>query len=182
MTVEGLVTEYGLWAVFLGAIAEGETVTFLGGAFAHRGLLPFAPVVLAAAAGSFLFDQAVFMVARHLREHPLAAGLRTRAAPAVVMLDRWPRLFAFGFQFIPGMRIAGALALGASAIPYALFAALNLAAALVWAAIYAALGYHGGLVIEAVAGRVHWLWILAMGGAVAALFVWLRMRRGPIRG
>ncbi|MDU7471511.1 MAG: DedA family protein, partial [Serratia marcescens] len=33
------ITDYGYWALFIGCLAEGETITLLGGIAAHEGLL-----------------------------------------------------------------------------------------------------------------------------------------------
>lgn len=41
MDLNTLISQYGYAALVLGSLAEGETVTLLGGVAAHQGLLKF---------------------------------------------------------------------------------------------------------------------------------------------
>ncbi|VEA46434.1 membrane protein [Salmonella enterica subsp. arizonae] len=41
MDINTLITHYGYAALVIGSMAEGETVTLLGGVAAHQGLLKF---------------------------------------------------------------------------------------------------------------------------------------------
>ena len=70
MSIELLITRYGLAAVFLGAGIEGETMVVTGGLLAHGGLMPVTGVAIAAAAGSFVADQLFFAAGRRFRDHP----------------------------------------------------------------------------------------------------------------
>lgn len=56
--------------MFLGAGIEGETMVVTGGVLSHDGLLPVAGVAVAAAAGSFVADQAFVAIGRRFRGHP----------------------------------------------------------------------------------------------------------------
>lgn len=49
MDINGLIEQYGYAALVVGSVAEGETITLLGGVAAHQGLLKF-PLVVAAVA------------------------------------------------------------------------------------------------------------------------------------
>ena len=51
MDLNTLISQYGYAALVLGSLAEGETVTLLGGVAAHQGLLKFPLVVLSVALG-----------------------------------------------------------------------------------------------------------------------------------
>ena len=46
MDINSLITHYGYAALIIGSMAEGETITLLGGVAAHQGLLKFPLVVL----------------------------------------------------------------------------------------------------------------------------------------
>jgi membrane protein DedA with SNARE-associated domain len=183
MGLESLIAAYGLPAIFLGCAVEGETMAFIGGIFAHRALLPYPEAALAAALGAFAADQAVFFAGRHARGHPkvVAALARPAAARVLAWLARRPTAFILGFRFVPGLRIAGPLTMGAAGVPYRLFLPLNALSAGVWGALYVGLGYHSGRVIEALAGHRPLLehLALALGAALAlaAALAWTRRRR-----
>lgn len=61
--IEELITRWGHLGIAVGTFFEGETVLFMGGALAHKGLLKFPQVVLAAFVGSLLGDQFWFFSA-----------------------------------------------------------------------------------------------------------------------
>ena len=41
MDINALIEQYGYAALVVGSVAEGETITLLGGVAAHQGLLKF---------------------------------------------------------------------------------------------------------------------------------------------
>lgn len=57
MDLNTLISQYGYAALVIGSLAEGETVTLLGGLAAHQGLLKFPLVVLSVALGGMIGDQ-----------------------------------------------------------------------------------------------------------------------------
>ncbi len=57
MDLNTLISQYGYAALVMGGLAEGETVTLLGGVAAHQGLLKFPLVVLSVALGGMIGDQ-----------------------------------------------------------------------------------------------------------------------------
>ncbi len=54
MDLNTLISQYGYAALVIGSLAEGETVTLLGGVAAHQGLLKFPLVVLSVALGGMI--------------------------------------------------------------------------------------------------------------------------------
>lgn len=156
MSIELLIAKYGLLAIFLGAGIEGETVVLLGGILSHRQFLPFWPTALAAAVGSFVADQLLFLAGRHARSYP--AVQRVLASPTISavsrLLERHPTGFVFAFRFIYGLRTVSPVAIGTTQIPAAKFVLLNAAAALVWGPLFTALGYFAGQTIEQLLGRL----------------------------
>ena len=157
MTMETLIADYGLPALFLGAAVEGETVTMIGGAAVHRGLLSFWPAVGAAALGSFVGDQAWFLAGRYFRDTAQVQKLTasTGFQHAHTIFNLHPALFVFGFRFIYGMRTISPIAIGATDYPMSHFVMLNALAALVWGCLFVTLGYWFGTGIEAAFGRLH---------------------------
>ena len=56
MDINGVIEQYGYAALVVGSVAEGETITLLGGVAAHQGLLKFPLVVAAVALGGMIGD------------------------------------------------------------------------------------------------------------------------------
>ena len=57
MDINSLIAHYGYAALVIGSLAEGETITLLGGVAAHQGLLKFPLVVISVALGGMIGDQ-----------------------------------------------------------------------------------------------------------------------------
>lgn len=187
--IQSLVESWGLPAIFLGGVFEGDTAALLGGALAHRGGFPPFHAFLAISSGAALADQALFAVARRHRDAPRLRRL-TATAPAARILSlavRRPVLACMGFRFVWGLRTLGPLALGASTVPARLYIPLNLIAVILWGALFTALGYGAGHLVERVFGRLglhHHLILLLLLGLAAAVAVALlrhlmRRRRPP---
>lgn len=156
MGFEQLISAYGLWAVFGGTFAEGETVLVLGGFFACRGLLGLPAVVLCGAAASFLSDQFYFHLARlkgisFIENRP---RLKKRVARLRPILEKHRIPMVFGFRFIYGTRIAVPLLLGASGISPLLFLLCDLLAVAVWSVLFASLGYVFGQTVIDILNRL----------------------------
>ena len=182
--LQAFIEEYGYLAVLLGCLAEGETVLVLAGFAAHLGYLSLPTVVAVAAVAGFAGDQALYAIGRRwgdalFRRFPRLAVARPRAQ---AVLERHGAWAAFGVRFIVGMRIVGAVSIGAARFPPMRFAAANAAGALVWAAAGATAGYAFGSAFTLVLERARhyelaaFLVIAVIGGAVVAL-----MRRGRQR-
>jgi membrane protein DedA with SNARE-associated domain len=161
MQLEALVSTLGLPGLVIGSALEGEAVTFLGGAMAHRGLFPFEAAALAAATGAVLSDQTVFWAGRLFGRRAWVQQQLARGAVGRLRmrLEGSPDLFILGFRFIYGAKV------------------------LVWAHLWTAIGYGAGLAIERVFGRLPFhlhasmLVALVLAGSLAA-FAWHRMRQG----
>jgi membrane protein DedA with SNARE-associated domain len=160
-TTETLIANYGLLAVFLGGLLEGETILILAAVAAHHGLLSVPMVFLVGAISATLGDQAWFLLARHRSQLPPIEGILKgpRVKKALDLVQRHPTIFILSFRFIYGFRIAGAVACGLSNMSSVRFSVFNSIAALIWTALILALGYGFGSAIETVFGearRVEW--------------------------
>ncbi|MBN9031911.1 MAG: hypothetical protein BGO05_25510 [Rhizobiales bacterium 63-7] len=182
MTLSQLLTDYGAIAVFLGAAFEGETAAFLGGVLAHRGLVAYWQVALAAAGGSFAADQILFLAGRYASR--LSFVRRFTAAPAMSRVTSWmetyPNAFIFAFRFIYGIRTVSPVAIGLSKVSGERFVAINLLAAICWGVSITAIGYVFGSAVEQMLGRLrlheHLLIAVAFGLALV-VFIALAVRR-----
>ena len=145
-SLQSLIEHYGYFAVFLGCFLEGETVLVLAGFAAHMGYLSLPGVIATAAIAGFVGDQVLFWIGRRWGEtifarHPRLAALRPRATQ---LLDKYGGWAAFGLRFMVGMRLAGAIAIGAAGFPQHRFLPANAAGATVWAVLIGSAGYAFG--------------------------------------
>lgn len=149
-----LIERFGLIAVFLGCIAEGESVAVLGGFFAHQGLFKTWQVLLAALVGSFLGDALFFLAGKYFSESSFVRKLRQKTAFAYAcrMVQAHPAAYVLLNRYVYGFRLIGGVVAGLSDIGLPKFMILNAVAALVWAFLFISIGYVFGLGAEQLVG------------------------------
>jgi membrane protein DedA with SNARE-associated domain len=179
--LEDLINRYGVLTVLIGSGVEGDTIAFLGGVSAHRGLLPYWAVASAAALGSFIADQTFFLIGRGAGWFPRVRKMTESpiGAKAKALLERHPTGFILAFRFIYGIRTISPIVIGLSSISIPTFVALNGIAACGWGIIITAAGYFFGGLVETLMGRLelHQHMIICLIAAVvfaAAAILWLR--------
>ncbi|EDB6594775.1 DedA family protein [Salmonella enterica subsp. enterica serovar Derby] len=183
MDINTLITHYGYAALVIGSMAEGETVTLLGGVAAHQGLLKFPLVAAAVALGGMMGDQLLYLLGRCyggkiLRRFP---RYHTKIRRAQRMIQRHPYLFVIGTRFMYGFRVVGPLLIGASRLPPKIFLPLNIVGALIWALLFTTLGYLGGEVIAPWLHDLdqhlrHGVWLILAIVLVVGVRWWLKRR------
>ncbi|EAA0558426.1 DedA family protein [Salmonella enterica subsp. enterica serovar Lexington] len=183
MDINTLITHYGYAALVIGSMAEGETVTLLGGVAAHQGLLKFPLVAAAVALGGMMGDQLLYLLGRCyggkiLRRFP---HYHTKIRRAQKMIQRHPYLFVIGTRFMYGFRVVGPLLIGASRLPPKIFLPLNIVGALIWALLFTTLGYLGGEVIAPWLHDLdqhlrHGVWLILAIVLVVGVRWWLKRR------
>ncbi|UXY12555.1 DedA family protein [Kosakonia sp. ML.JS2a] len=184
MDINHLISQYGYAALVIGSVAEGETITLLGGVAAHQGLLRFPLVVLSVALGGMIGDQLLYLLGRRYGMKILRRFSRHRAKihQAQTLIRRHPYLFVIGSRFMYGFRIIGPLLIGTSHLRPKIFLPLNIIGAIVWALLFTTLGYVGG---EVIGPWLHqfdqhvkrWIWLILAVVLVLCLRGWLRHRR-----
>ena len=104
MDINHLISQYGYAALIVGSMAEGETITLLGGVAAHQGLLKFPLVVIAVALGGMIGDQLLYLVGRRFGGRILRrfASQKARIRKAQRMIQHRPWLFVIGTRFMYG--------------------------------------------------------------------------------
>ncbi|WP_298491455.1 VTT domain-containing protein [uncultured Maritimibacter sp.] len=182
--MDSFVSHYGLAAIFIGCLLEGETVAIAGGLLAHRHLLVPWQVVATVAAAVFVSDMGYFLLARRYRSHRRMRGFAERPAfaRALRVMGRNPTLLAASFRFVPGMRIVGPVALGQSGFPPVRFALIAGCAGILWSTFYVTAGHAVGVAVHALLGdlaRDRWLISVpvALVLGVGAVLLARRMRR-----
>ena len=183
LSVSGLVAQYGYWMVFVGALAEGESVLLAAGFAAHRGLLQLPWVMALAFVAGSLGDQLCFFLGRRHGARLLARfpSLQAKVERVRPLLQRHPNAAVLGVRFLYGLRTAGPIALGTLGVPRWKFVLLNLAGAALWAVGFALLGYQFGNALQwwlrdlrAVEEGV--LLALLLAAVAVPLWRWLRHR------
>ena len=176
--VHHLVERYGLIAVFLGCMAEGESTAILAGFFAHQRVFELWHAVAVVFLGAFSGDGLLFLAGRHFAgTRPVK---RLSAAPgfdrAFALVQEHPVAFVLFNRYAYGVRLAGGVAAGLSGIPMPKFLALNAVSAAVWASLFTSLGYVFGLAAETIVGAAlarHERLLIGLGiGLVAAVLGW----------
>ncbi len=186
MTLSGLIETHGYWVLAVGCLLEGETVLLLAGFAAHRGHLDFAAVVAVAAVCGFIGDECFFWLGRR---HGAAMLARWPAVGRQLdrvqqLLARWRDAVVVLVRFAYGLRTAGPVIIGMSAIPPWRFAFFNGVGALLWAVLVGGAGWLFGEAAESVLGEIRdveggLLLALALGGAVVWAFHRWRSGRKP---
>jgi len=178
-TIHHLIEQYGLIAVFLGCVAEGESAAILGGFFAHQHVFVLWQAFLAAAVGAFAGDTFFFTLGRSFADHPYVKRLRRRPGfrRAYRLLNTHPNIFVLTNRYIYGMRLVGGIAAGLSTVPVSRFVILNAISSAAWAALFSGIGYVFGLGAEEMVGQAfarHERLLIALGvGVVVAIVAWL---------
>lgn len=185
MDINGLIAQYGYAALVIGSVAEGETITLLGGVAAHQGLLRFWLVVTSVALGGMIGDQLLYLLGRRFGGRLLRrfSKHQDKIERAQRLIQRRPYLFVIGTRFMYGFRIIGPLLIGASHLPPKIFLPLNIVGAIVWALIFTTLGYVGGEVIGPWLHDVnqhlkHFVWLGLALVIVLGLRWWFKRRGG----
>jgi membrane protein DedA with SNARE-associated domain len=149
MNLESLLHTYGYALVFLGTVAEGETLLLLGGYFAQQGYLSLVGVLLTAYVGAICGDQMFFHLGRRQGERLLARfpRLRERVNVALTKVEKHQTPVVLSMRFLWGLRIALPVSLGLTHMRAARYLALDLIAAAIWAPVFTLLGYGAGHLI-----------------------------------
>jgi membrane-associated protein len=159
-----LISRHGLLAVLVGTFFEGEGVLLAASVLAERGLLSPVGVWLTAALGAWAGHLLWFSAGRRLGRRLLTRfrRLAAKAAEADRIVEAHPKAAIFLLQYLYGIRMAGALALGLTAFSWRRFALYQAANCLVWAALLTALGYLvGAASAEFLHGWIRWVWVTA---------------------
>lgn len=154
-TIHLLIEKYGLLAVFLGCVAEGESAAVLAGFFAHQHVFPAFGAFLAAFAGAFLGDTLFFVAGRRFGTYAFVKRQASRPGfgRALDLIARRPVAYVMLNRYAYGFRLVGGIAAGLSSIPAGKFAAVNALSSALWAILFLGAGYLFGAGVEQVLGK-----------------------------
>ena len=137
-SVVALVSRYGLLAVFGGGLIEGEVILVVAATLAEQGVLNPIGVWLAASTGAWLGHLFWFTMGRAIRGRRLAPGsaaFRARAAKVKRLIEARPVTAIFLLQYLYGLRLVGAVAVGLTEFSLLRFALYQIVNCLVWAGL-----------------------------------------------
>jgi membrane protein DedA with SNARE-associated domain len=153
--IHRLVEQYGLLAVFLGCLAEGESAATLAGFFAHQRVFSTGVAAALVFAGAFLGDVGFFVAGRAFADSAFVNRARRKPGfgAGMAFVERHPVLSVIVNRYIYGLRIAGAVAAGLSNMSAVTFLIANAVSAMIWTAVFFSLGYYVGQGAETLIGR-----------------------------
>jgi membrane protein DedA with SNARE-associated domain len=176
--MESFLIHYGLAAVALLAIVDGDVTLVLAGVIAHLGLFSLPAGIAAGATGAFLGD-AIFYSAgrantRWIQETRL---YRMMGARAESLLRRLGMGQLFAMRLVYGTRIATLILCGVRGIPFWRFTLFDTLSCMAWATLLGLLGF-------ALSGSAVWLVrevknveMAAAGALVVTVLVIVVLRR-----
>jgi membrane protein DedA with SNARE-associated domain len=187
MELPALLHQYGYALIFLGTLAEGETLLVLGGYFAHRGYLQLGGVISTSFVAAVCGDQLFFHLGRRHAKSLLERfpRLRDKVNVALRRVEDHQVKIVLSMRFLWGLRIALPVALGLTTMDARRFLAFNLLSAAVWSSAFALVGFGTSSVVTRIFDGLHSYekWFALGLVAVAVLVLWIRWHGArPVRG
>jgi len=166
LDLPALLHQYGYLMIFLGTLAEGESLLVLGSYFAHRGYLELGGVMLTAFVGAVCGDQLFFHLGRRHAKGLLERfpKLRDKVNVALRRVEDHQVKVVLSMRFLWGLRIALPVALGLTNMSARRYLLVNLLSAAIWSTVFSLAGYGVSRVLSQVIGNLHhYEWWIAGG-------------------
>ncbi len=144
--INHFIEQYGYWALFFGAMIEGESIVFTISSLCYFGKFNFLYVNLITFFGTLAADQITFYLglmigSKIFRKFP---KLEKKTEHAFNLLKKNETFFIIAFRFIYGIRILSPIIIGMAKVSKKKFTILNLIAAFVWTTTSCGIGYFVG--------------------------------------
>lgn len=140
-----LLGQYGLYAVFILVMLEGDITLLLAGVLAHSaffGEYSFARVLLWGTVGGCLSDNLAYLAGRGFCESVREFRAYRAAQPRLERLTmKFGPLSIFLSKYIYGLRWAACVFYGVGRMPYLRFVVLSFASCFLWVFVLAGAGY-----------------------------------------
>ncbi|MEK6282355.1 MAG: DedA family protein [Acidobacteriota bacterium] len=140
-----LLGRYGIYAVFLLVMVEGDITLLLAGVLANRSFFgdhSFAWVLLGGTLGGAASDNIAYFVGRQFRKGVRNIRFYRSAQPRMERLTKnFGGLSIFLSKYIYGLRWASCIFYGVSRMPYLRFVILSLTSCFAWVLILSGAGY-----------------------------------------
>ncbi len=140
-----LIGQYGLYAVLLLVMLEGDITLLLAGVLAHShffGPHSFAWILLFGTVGGFVSDNIAYVLGREFRKGVRDLRFYRSASPRMERLtQKFGPLSIFLSKYIYGLRWASCIFYGVGRMPYLRFMLLSLGSCFVWVLVLSGAGY-----------------------------------------
>jgi membrane protein DedA with SNARE-associated domain len=140
-----LIGQYGVYAVFVLVMIEGDITLLLAGVLAHSGFFgdySFARVLLWATLGGSISDNFAYLAGRAFCESVREFRFYRAARPRLEKLtNKFGPLSIFLSKYIYGLRWASCVFYGVGRMPYLKFLAVSLGSCFLWVFMLAGAGY-----------------------------------------
>ena len=140
-----LLFQYGLYAVFILVMFEGDITLLLAGVLAHSGFFgdySFAQVLIWGTVGGCLSDNIAYFGGRGFSEGVRQFRFYRMAQPRLQTLTRkFGPLSIFLSKYIYGLRWASCVFYGVGRMPYLRFLLLSFASCFLWVSVLSGAGY-----------------------------------------
>lgn len=185
MSFSSFIHDYGLLALIIGTIFEGEGVVLVAGLAIRQGMLPPVAALLAACLGTVISDQFCFFTGRLmggtvLRRFP---GIQKRFEAVRSRVENHQTAIIFSFQYFPGLSMIVPFTLGMTRLLAVRFLVLDVLSAGLWAATLLTAGYLFGVSIQPLLEKFQEYsgWLLGTAAClILVLFHW-RASRARVR-
>jgi membrane protein DedA with SNARE-associated domain len=140
-----LIGQYGIYAVFILVMIEGDITLLLAGVLAHShffGEYSFARVLLWGTLGGFVSDNAAYLMGRGFGKGVRDLRFYRITKPRIERLtNKFGPLSIFLSKYIYGLRWAACIFYGVAHMPYLRFMVLSLASCFLWVFTLSGAGY-----------------------------------------
>jgi membrane protein DedA with SNARE-associated domain len=140
-----LLFQYGLYAVFILVMVEGDITLLLAGVLAHSsffGEYSFAQVLIWGTVGGCLSDNLAYLTGRGFCEGVREVRFYQAAKPRLERLtNKFGPLSIFLSKYIYGLRWAACVFYGVGRMPYLRFLLLSFASCFLWVFVLSGAGY-----------------------------------------
>jgi membrane-associated protein len=140
-----LIGQYGLYAVFILAMIEGDITLLLAGVLAHSyffGEYSFARVLLWGTLGGLVSDNVAYWLGRTFRKGVCEIRFYRSAQPRIERLtNKFGPLSMFLSKYIYGLRWASCIFYGVGRMSYLRFMLLSLGSCFVWVSVLSGAGF-----------------------------------------
>jgi len=151
-----LLTEYGLWIVFIGMIVEGTAVIILSGVLCHMGVLPCESTLLVAILGAIAGDQMWYYMGQNYGEQFLSRfqNIQKQIEKLRKKVESKADILALTSRFIYSGAIAFPLVLGLHAYSHKRFTILDAIGVSFASIVGLSLGYLLSSSVEKILGDI----------------------------
>ena len=174
-SVQNLLSTFGLTAIFLLTMAEGDITLLLAGVLAHGqafGPYSFALVLAVGTLAGVASDNAAYALGRVGRNRVKRYRFYCAARPRIERLtEKFGPLSIFVSKFTYGLRWGACAFYGVAKMPYPRFLLLSFASCLMWVTVMSGAGFVFHSAIYTLVGNIHDLSYVLLGVVVAVIGV-----------